>query len=173
MYGLICPRCGKESLIQDAIYCSYCSKPLKLHKRTALPITAGVLTTLSSSIVVIAAVMSMFSSLFYLIIGYDFKISISFTSGYLLFIGILGIIAFAFGLGGGINTFKRTNILSSIFGLSLLIASGVMLSVSYIWIADLTNSLFPMSLIWIIGFVTIVLSVLGLIFIAISRKEFS
>ena len=114
-----------------------------------------------------------FSSLFYLIIGYDFKISISFTSGYLLFIGILGIIAFAFGLGGGINTFKRTNILSSIFGLSLLIASGVMLSVSYIWIADLTNSLFPMSLIWIIGFVTIVLSVLGLIFIAISRKEFS
>lgn len=170
---MICPSCGKECLIQDAVYCSYCSKPLKLHKRTPLPITAGVLTTLGSSIVVIAAVMAMISSLFYLVISYDFKISISFTSGYLLFIGVLGIIAFAFGLGGGVNIFKRTNIVSSVFGLSLLIASGVMLSVSYIWIANLTNSLFPMSPIWIIGFITIVLSVLGLIFIAISRKEFS
>jgi hypothetical protein len=170
---LQCPTCGKESPIENAVYCSFCSKPLKLHKRTPLPIAAGVLTTLGSSIVIIAAVMALVSSLFYLIIGYDFKISISFTSGYLLFIGVLGIIAFAFGLGGGISIFKRTNIVTSIVGLSLLIASGIMLSVSYIWTADLTNSLFPMSPIWIIGILTIVLSILGLIFVAISRKEFS
>jgi hypothetical protein len=168
-----CPTCGKESSTNDAIYCPYCSKPLKLHKRTPLPIAAGVLTTIGSSIIIIAAVLSVISSLFYLIISYDYKISISFTSGYLLFIGVLGIIAFAFGLGGGVSIFKRTTIVTSIVGLSLMIASGVMLSASYIWIADLTNPLFPMSPIWIIGILTIILSILGLIFVAISRKEFS
>ncbi len=168
-----CPTCRKIALNEDAAYCPYCSKPMKLHKRTPLPIVAGVLSTIGSSIVVIAAIMALISSLFYLIISYDYTISISFTSGFLLLIGIFSIIAFAFGLTGGVSIFKRTNIVTSFIGLSLLLVAGILLSVSYLWIADLTNELFPLSPIWIIGIVTGIFSILGLIFIAISRREFS
>jgi len=171
--NLKCSNCGKEVTNEDAVFCPYCAKSFKeIHKNTPLPIAAGVLTTLSSCIIVVAGILSLVSSLFFLVISYDYKISISFVSGFLLFTGILGIISFAFGLTGGVSFLKRTRIITSTVGLSLLIVSGILFSVGYIWIAGLSNDFFSMSLIWIAGIIASILSIIGLVFVAVSRAEF-
>jgi hypothetical protein len=85
---------------------------------------------------------------YYFITGFDV---------YYFITGMLGIIAFAFGLTGGIFSLKRKRIAFSIFGMSLLITSGIMMTIP----------------LWVFGLPIAVLSILGVIFAAISKGEFA
>jgi len=78
-----------------------------------------------------------------------------------LSVGIFAIVTFAFGLFAGISSLNRRFVAPSIFGLSLLIFSGILISIP---IESLTS--------WQVGLPITILSTIGIIFIAISKSEF-
>jgi hypothetical protein len=156
---LKCPNCGKQIAIEDANFCPYCAKPLKIiQKRTPFPTTAGILTIIGSCIAIVMGIIYLVAALFS--VGYAYGYTYGYFYGlsvYYLITGILGIIAFAFGLTGGIFSLKRKRLAFSIFGMSLLIASGIMMAMP----------------VWVFGLPIVVLSILSIIFVAISKGEFA
>jgi hypothetical protein len=73
--------------------------------------------------------------------------------------GFCGALAFGFGLTGGILTFKKQYFPLIIIGISTEMASGVVTSIT-----------FPNS--YVLGAPILVLSIIGLIFTAISKNHF-
>lgn len=154
-----CLSCGKRADISDANYCPYCSKSLKMQKNTPFPIVAGAFTTLASCMTLVIGIFFIAGALFSSVFAYEFGtvwISNYPINVYLLVAGILEIIAFAFGLTGSIYSLKRRRLALSIFGMSLLLASGAMIAL-------------PML---IYGLPIAILSILSVIFVAISKSEF-
>jgi hypothetical protein len=133
-------------------------------KRTPFPSTAGILTIIGSCITITLSILLVAGTLYIVVMGY-FGIS---PARYLynLIAGIFGIIAFAFGLTGGIFALRRRRIALSIFGISLLITSGIMMSLPF-WVMGYTISN------WVWGLPIVILSVLSVIFVAVSKGEFS
>lgn len=161
---LKCPSCGKDIKDEEAIYCSYCSKPLKQlpFKQTGFPIAGGILAIIASCVCIIIG-------LVYLIM---FQASISYVGGQprweCLFAGLFGIIAFAFGLAGGITSLRRKNFKLAIIGVCFALTSGF---VNFGALGTHPYSALLGGLIF--GLPIIILSLLSLIFIAISKGEFS
>ena len=150
-----CSNCGKQIAIEDANFCPYCAKPLKIiQKRTPFPTTAGILTIIGSCVAIAMGIIYLAAALFSYGYAYGYIYGLSV---YYLITGIFGIIAFAFGLTGGIFSLKRKRLAFSIFGMSLLIASGIMMAIP----------------LWVFGLPIAVLSILSVIFVAISKGEFA
>lgn len=134
----------------------------KQSKRSGLLITSGILVIISTSIIC-------FISLFYLselqylsqylsnITSYNYY----FTSIIIqIIMGILGIIAFSFGLTAAIFTLKRSHKYFSIFGVSFLFAISIPLSV------------YPSVSFMYLGIPSIILTLLGLIFLGVGSDNF-
>lgn len=154
-----CPNCGKEILDEQATYCPYCAKPLippapaaKTMKRTGFPIAAGILTILAACVSFIIGFLFGFTGI------------IAF-----LILGILDILAFAFGLTGGMFSLERTHFPLVIFGISFLLSSMV---VSIILLRATAFAAFQWGVWFLFSLPIIILSILGLIFAAISKREF-
>jgi len=84
-----------------------------------------------------------------------------------LFMGVFGILAFALGLTGGIMALKKQNFALSMIGMCfLVIQSFVTIGAFFLPNGDWTSGV-------IFGIPLLVLSILSLVFVAISQKEFS
>jgi hypothetical protein len=91
---------------------------------------------------------------------------------YYLAIGIFGVVSFFFGLASAIFISKTKRIKFSIFGLSLLITCGIMI---FMWIFTRGSppSLSDIFFISTFSLPIIVPSVLSVIFVSVSKAEFS
>jgi hypothetical protein len=143
-------------------------------KRTLFPRDAGILTVVASLIVLAEGIWFLYgdSQTWYFLHAYYYGwrvLGLSFF--YYLAIGILGIISFFFGFASGIFISERKRIKFSLFGLSLLIACGVMIF-SWIFIFG-SPSLLDILLVSSFSLPILVPSVLSVIFVAISKAEFN
>lgn len=160
-----CPKCGKPVLDDAALFCPYCGSGLAAAlkspppgKRTDFSIVAGILT-------IIASCLAAFIGILELIV-----LPLLFASRYFgliwMFLGIFGILGFVFGLTGGIFSIRRRHFVLSIVSISLVIVSGFVVLMA----PGLVSS-------WRVGMLfgvpIMILSVLGLIFAAVSKGEFT
>jgi hypothetical protein len=137
-------------------------------KRTRFPRAAGTLT-IAASLIVFAVSMMLLQGVWMsetYIIGHA-RQPLYVYFFYYVVVGIFGSISFPFGLASGIFVWERKRIKFSVFGLSLLITCGVMILLS-VFILDL-----PILLASLFGLPILVPSVLGIIFVAVSKAEFN
>lgn len=144
---------------EDATFCPYCAKPIKVvaqKKRTAFPITAGVLAILSSCVAIGIGILAIYEALTESGYGWGYVNGVNLEY---VVIGIFGILAFSFGLSSGIIALLRNRkyIAFSIFGLSFMLAFGILIATQ----------------LWYLGLPMTILSILSIIFVAISKAEFS
>jgi hypothetical protein len=154
-----CPKCGKE-VPDDASYCAYCGTQIKtvIGRKTGFPIAGGILGIIASCVCIFVGILGILTS-----IQPDYP----YPRLGILFMGIFTLIGFAFGLTGGILTLKRKNFSLAIIGISLILVSG--------FIIILVSMTVPYGS-WgavIYGVPIILLSILSLIFTAISKQEFT
>jgi len=161
---LNCPNCGKEIKDEDAVYCPYCKKLLKYipSKKTGLPIAGGILIILASCITFFISLLEIIAS------SGTLGIYSSLPLFETLFLGIFGIIIFALGLTGGIMALTRKNFTLSIVGICFSIVEGFMIIIAG---GTAENNGLMGGL--LLGLPIIVLSILGLIFVTISKAEFT
>jgi hypothetical protein len=153
---LFCPYCG--------IGLAVASAPPPPTKRTGFPIAGGILTIVGSCIAAFIGILMLIASAFQSNAYYYYYNPYP----YYLFIGIFGILGFAFGLTAGIFSLKRRHFAFSIIGISLLLLSGFVTMVLF--------ALMPFGSVWgglLFGLPAMLLSLLGLIFTAISKSEFA
>jgi hypothetical protein len=138
-------------------------------KRTPFPRAAGTLKVVASLIAFVEGIWFLYSDsqtwVFTHAYYYGWRVlGVSFF--YYLAIGIFGLISFFFGFASYVFISERKRMKFSLFALSLLITCGVMifLSVFIIGSSILLASLF--------GLPILVPSVLGIIFVAVSKAEF-
>lgn len=161
---MYCPYCGNEIRDEKAVYCPYCSKPVRdiSRKKTGFPITAGILTILAACICSFVGVLFMGAYVWYSVQVFHEGLEVFIT-------GFFGILGFAFGLASGILSLRRKHFALSIAGLSLLILSGFVIIFGFAmrgYRTALSDGL-------IFGVPIIALAILSLIFVAISKQEFS
>ena len=158
-----CPNCGEQIKDENALFCSYCANRLNFaKKRSGFQITAGVLTIIGACISISVGLIGIvpFVFLFRTFLAYG-------SMSYILVMGVFCVFAFAFGLMSSIFTLRRTHFKLSIIGASLVLASGFVIITSF---GELGSSALVSGLVF--GIPVVVLSLLGLIFAAISRTEF-
>lgn len=171
---MYCPNCGKEILNRDAVFCPYCSKPLRVvlnevsppimltKKHSGFPTAAGILTIIAASIVII------FGLLAYESFASEYPYYATYTRYpipyYLyadLITGIALTICFGFGLAAGILTIKRRRFAFSMIGTSLLLVTSL-----YMLTEDFVGSAF-------LAVPVLILLLLSVVFVAISKGEFT
>lgn len=126
-----CGSCGKEVKDTEAVFCPYCSKPIIAQtiskKHTPLPLIGGILLIIASCLAISMGVVSIVEALSsYGGYGYGYIAGVNI---FLWATGILSIIAFPIALTGGIFTLTRRYIAIPIFGVCLLITSGIFLAI--------------------------------------------
>jgi hypothetical protein len=123
--------------------------PTQPRKTTGYPIAAGILA-------IIASCLSLF-------IGIRFFRAVGL---FWVFMGIFGILVFAFGLMAGISSIRRRHFGLSIFGMSLLTAMGFFMLLVPALFGELFGAL-------LFGMPIVIPSILSLIYAALSEGEFT
>ena len=164
---LYCPKCGKE-IPEESSFCLFCGTPVRVMvapaKKSSFPMAGGILEIIGACISIIVGL--------FLIAAFVQVQSNYYSPSYLasfgfLFIGVFEAVGFAFGLTSGILTLKRKQFTLSVVGVSLLVISGL------ITIIGLAMQPYGIWAGLLFGTPIIIISVLSLIFISISKKEFS
>ncbi|UCH32194.1 MAG: hypothetical protein JSV05_02050 [Candidatus Bathyarchaeota archaeon] len=154
-----CLYCGLEIKEENAIYCSSCGSPFKptFSKETGFPIAGGILSIAISGITIVFG-----------IVGLLIAIQLPQIQSVYHIMGIFGIIAFLLGLGGGIASLKRRRFVLSLLGTCFMLLSGFVNIIVIGWMdyRGHTQGFF-------LNLPIIVLSIISMIFIAISYKEFA
>ena len=119
-----CPNCGKEILDEDASFCPKCGESLEpidetKQKRTDLVLAAAILSIIAATFSAGLGYISVYQYVT-LVSYYGSSILLGF-----LILGILGIVASAFGLAGGMFMLKRKRFKVSMLGVILLLVSVV------------------------------------------------
>jgi hypothetical protein len=83
------------------------------------------------------------------------------------YVGIVGLVAFAFGFGGAIFAFKRRYLLLAVFG-TIVIMIWAVLFAELALIAPVSSQLTGV----MFGMFTFIFSITSMVFIVVSRKEF-
>ena len=138
---------------------------MTIHKHTPLPITAGILTIIAACIIIAMGIVCVVEALSSFGHGFGY----GYIAGVNIFLwvtGIFGLIAFPIGLVGGIFSLRRRYIALPIFGICLLITSGVLLL-----ILNNSGALLVMP-VWVSGLATMIFAILGIIFVTASKGEF-
>jgi hypothetical protein len=157
--SLICPNCNRDIPIQDVVYCPFCGIDLvKVKKHTGFPIAAGVLTIIASCIAFIPGIIGFIQTFSFVNNDYNYS---SYFFAY-FFMAIFGILSFALGLTSGILILKRKHFVLAFLGIAFNIFAAVVTSLAVPYLVGL-----------IFGAPIFVLSIISLVFTAISRKEFS
>ena len=149
---------GKNVANEESVTYPNRAKLVKVsQKRTPLPIVAGILTIIGSCLAIAISILylSAASTSFGYRPGYINGFNAYFE--YYLATGIFGAISFTFGLASGIFLLRCKRMAFSLFGLTLLLACGVMMSIP----------------LFFFGLPILVLSILSVIFVAISKAEFN
>jgi len=170
---VLCPKCGKE-IPDDSTHCDHCGAVIKEGKKRTgypkwMPDAGGILAIISACLcaifAVIVGILSSFSMYWSVVYG-------GYNMIYLYFVELSGLIGFAFGLAGGILILKRTRFVLAIVGICLTIVSSDIVG----FFAPYVLFVLPFGLTdyyWLFGFPTLIISLLSLIFTAISKEEFS
>ena len=109
---------------------------------------------------IIDACFTFFTALIYSIEGIGVLYLTNFGGIYLLAVGVLGIIAFSVGLASAISVLRRKRFAFSLFGTSLMLTVGILMSVTAF------AAVFY-------GVPIVTLAVFSIVLLATSRKEFS
>jgi DNA-directed RNA polymerase subunit RPC12/RpoP len=158
--NLYCPNCGKEVPNEDAIFCPYCSKPLRLAKKqSGFPTAAGILTIIAACATIVIGIFGFLNFASYYPYYSRYYVPYWFDN---LFIGIWSTICFAVGLSAAIYSIKRTRFVLSIIGTSLLLVTPFVV---------FTESSF--SGLEVFGIPVLILSLLSVVFVSISKGEFT
>jgi hypothetical protein len=172
---MYCPYCGNEIREEKAVYCPHCGKPLgetqvrdTSHKKTGFPIAGGILTILDSCMCAFIGGIGLLALAseymrgmpFYYYTGYEVSMFV---------IAFFGIMGFAFGLASGIMSLRRRHFALSIAGLSLLILTGIAIIIG----AGASPYEDSLSGGLEFGLPIMGIAILSLIFVAISKQEFS
>jgi hypothetical protein len=141
--------------------------PLKLmKKRSGFPVAAGILTIIGACLIVIvglAGLLSFWLAMSQGVFGFGYSPSIL----YYLVMGIINSLAFAFGLAGGICAIRRRRFALAIAGTTLLLVSGLVTIAVFAlqgYYAIVLGAMF--------GLPVLIISILALIFVAVSKGEF-
>jgi hypothetical protein len=174
---LHCPNCGKEILDENAVSCPYCGKPLTVPAHQAKAIRSTSLPTAASVAIIMAATISALYGLLGTLnivlelgrIGSNINLSFE-----ILFQGFFGVLAFAFGLVAAIFTLKRRHFALSMFGTGVLLFFGMGFVIIEIWAMQRAGVLYGVNWIAVLinGLPVVVLSLLGVIFLGLSKDEF-
>ena len=119
-----CPNCGKEIIDEDATFCPKCGESLEpadeiQQKRTDLVLAAAILSIIAAAFSAGLGYIGVYQYVS-LVSYYGSSILLGF-----LILGVLGIVASAFGLAGGMFMLKRKRIKVSMLGVILLLVSVV------------------------------------------------
>ena len=162
-----CPNCGKEILDEDASFCPKCGESLEpidetKQKRTDLVLAAAILSIIAAAFSAGLGYISVYQYVT-LVSYYGSSILLGF-----LILGILGIVASAFGLAGGMFMLKRKRFKVSILGVILLLVSVVG---NYI---TLQHYQYGFTEIMLLSQISIIIfSILSGVFIFTSKTEFA
>jgi hypothetical protein len=132
-----------------------------VNKRTSLPIAAGILTIIAACACLIVGIIGLIV----------FALSLI---PQLLIQGVIAVLAFAFGLTSGIMSLKRKHFAMTAFGACLIIVAGfVNLLVFGVPMGfGYTSSIYPILMSLSFGVPILVPSILSIIFVFLSRREF-
>jgi hypothetical protein len=133
-------------------------------RKTGFPIAAGILTIIASSITVLTAIVVLVGAV--QLFSYSY-----FQAGYIagiLSVSAWNVLAFGFGLTGGIFSLRRKHFALSVFGISLLLTAGF---ATILGIGLIAGNSWASGLLF--GFPIIILTMLSLIFDSISKNEFT
>jgi hypothetical protein len=134
-----------------------------VRKRSGFPIAGGVLTIIAGCIAIIYGILGTLSFIISFSLRFTGSVSIY---GYLI-MGILGLLAFALGLTGGIFALKRRHFPLSMAAVCVVLVSGV----STIVVISLQGPYaVPAGLLF--GLPVVILAILAVVFTAMARKEF-
>lgn len=158
--------------MEEANFCSNCGlKITELFSKRAM----SELVTAGGILVIISACVGFFSGVVGLAISISGLTSAGYSSSYympayrsLLLVSIFHLVGFGFGLAAGIQSLRGKEFKFVLVGISLLTLMGVSALIVGL-IPSGTNILFAV----IFGVPIILLSLLGLIFIATKRSEFT
>lgn len=132
-----------------------------VNKRTALPIAAGILAIIAACACLIVGIIGLIV----------FVLSLT---RQLLIQGVIAVLAFAFGLTSGIMSLKRRHFAMTAFGICFIVVAGfvnvlvfgVPMGFGY------TSSIYPILMSMSFGLPILVPSILSIIFVFLSRREF-
>lgn len=143
----------------EANFCIKCGEQIGAERpKSGFPLTGGILVILAASFVLISGLIYLLYFTIYSSMSYGYYYP-WYYGGWSLILGIMCIIGFALGIVGGISSLTRKNFVVAVIGASFVIVGG---SISL---------LTPFAI--LLGIVSFVLGILGLILIAISKKEFA
>lgn len=144
------------------------SKEVANRNASNLPFLSGIFSVVSAVLVMVGGVVTIWAALVtYGGYGYGF---IGGTNVFYWIVGVFEIIAFAVGLTGGIFQIKRQYFLGTIFSNILLITSGVMLiGQSFFKIGRMELTFAGLLL---LAVPILILTILSIVFIGMSKKEF-
>ena len=155
---LRCPKCG-DNIPEESSYCPHCGAPIEITptvkiKSSNLPLAGGILAIIDACVCVFVGVLG---TLLYASSMYRYH--------WLFLLALIAFVGFVFGLFGGIAALEKKYFEIALLGTSLLMLSGlvdvvVMAAARHILLATL------------VGTPVLILSILSLIFIAVSRTEF-
>jgi hypothetical protein len=131
--------------------------------RTAFPTTAGILTIIAACMMAIIGIVGLAVSFADILDMYYWRSYFQW-----LFMGIFCIIGFAFGLAGGIFALKRRRFALSIVGIGMVLVSGFVAMIS---LAILGSGVLRTGL--LVGLSPVILSILSIVFTAVSKGEFA
>ena len=161
---LKCPNCGGD-LSEDAVFCEACGKVVQ--KKTIYPLTAGILAIIGSCLSIAMGILALTVAWMEININrFNAQIdphapALNPYPSYLITMGLFAVVAFAFGLFGAIASINRRFLLPAVVGLSLLTASGALISIP-----------FNGSTTWEAGVPLTVLAVASIVMVAKSKLEF-
>lgn len=159
-----CPKCGTE-MPDEAEFCMKCGRRISAEiPSSGFPIAGGILVILAASFAFVNGLIYLHYSI--CCNSWDLahiqQTSIYYPwyySGWSLILGIFCIIGFAWGLVSGILSLTRKNYVVAVTGASFVIAGGAI------------GLMTPFTI--LLGMACFILGVIGLIFIAISKEEFT
>jgi hypothetical protein len=140
---------GREQIVEKTYVPTVHNVFSKQIKRSGFPITAGILSIIVSSILLALSFfsLSLVNNFYY------------YSNFYYLVAGIFDIFGFAFGLTAGILCLKRRVFPLAVIGISLLLVASVIMII------------LPAGFIFTIPLS--ILAILGLIFVSVSKQEFT
>jgi hypothetical protein len=152
----VCPHCGKAVQDEAALFCPYCARALK---KTRFPLAGGILTLVAAGLSLFVAVVG----IVFLQSHYNIDFDAGDYNSEAWIMSFFGLCGFIFGLPSSIFSIKRIHFGFSIFGIGVVLASA---SLSIIYAPSLIGGL-------LFGLPILLPSLTSLVFISITRSEFS
>jgi UDP-N-acetylmuramyl pentapeptide phosphotransferase/UDP-N-acetylglucosamine-1-phosphate transferase len=156
---LHCPKCG-DNVPEESSFCPHCGAPIETApairlRSSNLPLAGGILAIIDACICAFVGILG--------VLTYASSI---YRHDWLLLLGLIAFVGFAFGLIGGITALKKKYYEIALLGTSLIMLSGF---VDVIAFAAARHRAFLEAA---LGIPVLILAILSMIFIAISRTEF-